>query len=310
MTIRRFFLSGTCLLALAIALPAHANSPRKNSPTLYVVETPGVGIVKASKRTEITGRNTKLTSPWGIARQALGDLVISNRELSHSEKPGRIVTLPAGKGNVTAKYVLQCKDFAPGGIAVDKDSNIWMTDYDSGAGGDVRAYPANATGCPAPLFQITGPHTQLNQPTAVAIDSKGRIIVANYLVGLTIYAPGSNGDVAPIATIKDSDTENSHIEGMTVDNHDNIWVTSYANASVLEFAPDANGNVAPIRKISGDRTQLDAPIGLAVDRKTGNIYVAAYGNAGVLEFAADAQGNVAPISTISGFTSPWGVVLH
>ena len=170
MNIHRTLRSGACLLVLTIALPTHAETPPGDSPTLYVADAEGVRIIKAGKMTQITGRKTKLTSPWSIERQRLGDLVVGNREISHSDIPGRIVTLPAGEGNVPAKYVLECKDFTPGDIALDKDSNIWMTDYDSN---DIRAYPANATGCPTPLVTIRGPHTQLDQPEGVAIDSKG-----------------------------------------------------------------------------------------------------------------------------------------
>jgi DNA-binding beta-propeller fold protein YncE len=307
MNIRRCLRHGACLLAVTIALPAHASASAGDSPTLYVADAEGLRIIKAGKMTQIAGRNTKLTSPWSIERQRLGDLVVANREISHSHIPGRIVTLPPGEGNVPAKYVLKCKDFTPGDIALDKDSNIWMTDYDSN---DVRAYPATANGCPAPLVTIRGPHTQLDQPEAVAIDSKGRIIVANYLSGIAIYAADANGDAAPIATIEGAETRNAHIEGLAVDSHDNLWVTSYANAAVYEFAPDARGAASPIRMLAGSLTQFSAPIGLAIDRKSGDIYVADYGTRAILEFAPDAQGNAAPIATITGPTFPWDVALH
>jgi len=307
MNICPFLRIGACLLILTIALPVQAGAPSGDSPTLYVADAEGLRIIKAGKMTQIAGRKTKLTSPWSIERQRLGDLVVGNREVSHSHIPGRIVTLPAGEGNVPAKYVLECKNFTPGDIALDRDSNIWMTDYDTN---DVRAYPATATGCPAPLVTIRGPHTQLAQPEAIAIDSKGRIIVANYLSGLTIYAPGASGDAAPIATIEDAQTKNAHIEGLAVDNHDNIWVTSYANSAVYEFAPDAKGAAVPIRQLSGSQTKLNDPIGLAIDRKSGDIYVADYGTRAILEFAPDAQGNAAPIATITGPTFPWDLTLH
>lgn len=307
MSIRRYLRHGVPLIVLAIALPAHADGPSGDSPTLYVVDAEGVRIIQDGKMTQIAGRNTKLTSPWSIERQRLGDLVVANREVSHSHIPGRIVTLPPGKGNVSAKYVLKCEDFTPGDIALDRDSNIWMTDYDTN---DVRAYPATATGCPTPLVTIRGPHTGLNQPEAVAIDSEGRIIVANYLSGITIYARGSSGDAAPVATIEDAETRNAHIEGLAVDNHDNIWVTSYANAAVYEFAADAKGAASPIRTLVGSQTQLSDPIGLAIDRKSGDIYVADYGTRAILEFAPDAQGDVAPIAKIAGSTFPWDLALH
>ncbi len=60
-------------------------------------------------------------------------------------------------------------------------------------------------------------------------------------------------------------------EGLAVDASDNIWITNYGAgdtpASVLEFDSNANGNVAPKRSIKGSGTQLNATIGLAIDRE-------------------------------------------
>jgi streptogramin lyase len=246
-----------------------------------------------------------MNSTVAIARQKLGDLVISNREVDG--EPGSIVTLPAGRGDVPAKFIIKCDGMTPWGIGVDADSNIWMTDYESN---DVREYAATADGCPAPLTTISGPHTGLDQPENVAVDRKGRIVVANYLKGILIFAPGSSGDVAPVMTLANSQVMNAHLEGMAIDAKNNIWVTSYANNAVLEFAANAKGNDAPIRVISGDKTQLSAPVGIALDRDSGDIYVAGYGTRAMLVFAPDANGNVAPIRQFDTGAFPFGVTVR
>jgi|KBSMisStandDraft_5_1062788.scaffolds.fasta_scaffold40982_1 DNA-binding beta-propeller fold protein YncE len=269
-----------CLLipVRAVAQTDRPRPPGANSPKIFVLHDDGsITIFRGARQTEISGRHTGMRSTVGIVRQKLGDLVVSNREVDG--RPGSIVTLPAGKGDVEAKFIIKCKGMTPWGTGLDADSNIWMTDYESN---DVREYAAAANGCPAPLATISGPHTGLNQPENVAIDRKGRIVVANYLSGIVIFAPGANGDATPVASLTNAQVMNAHLEGMAVDAKNNIWVTSYANNAVLEFAPDANGTAAPIRVISGDKTQLSAPVGIALDRDSGEIYVAAYGTRAML----------------------------
>ena len=267
-------------------------------PSIYLIQDgTHIEVFKGSREYSVAGKNTAMYSPIGIAVQQLGDIVYSNREGDH--RPGTIVTLPPGKGNVTAKYIIKCKGLTPWGVSLDADSNIWMTNYESN---EVRQYAADANGCPAPLSSIKGPHTELDNPQAVVVDRKGRIVVSNYLSGILVFAPGAHGDATPIAKITNSKVINAHLEGMTIDRHDNIWVTSYAFARIMEFAPNANGADEPKRLIEGDKTQLTVPIGIAVDRRSGEIYVADYGTHAALVFAPDANGNVAPIRSFgAGF---------
>jgi DNA-binding beta-propeller fold protein YncE len=270
--------------------------PPAHTPTIYVnQDATHIEVYKGDHSYSIAGKDTAMYSPIGLAVQALGDVVYSNRE--GDQRPGTIVTLPPGKGDVTAKYIIKCKDLTPWGVSIDADSNIWMTNYETN---EVRQYAANANGCPAPLTSIKGPHTQLDNPQMAVVDSKGRIVVSNYLTGIVIFAPGAHGDATPIANITNPKIISAHIEGMAVDRKDNIWVTSYAKGQVYEFAPDANGTDAPKRTLAGRNTKLYVPIGIAIDRRTGEIYIADYGTHAVLVFAPDANGNVAPIRTFAG----------
>jgi hypothetical protein len=303
-----------CIIAAACLL-AHASSgaqarvmqlPASKPPRIFVLHDNGtITIFRGTRQKQISGPHTGMNSPVAIARQKLGDLVVSNREVDGD--PGSIVTLPMGKGDVQAKFILKCDGMTPWGIGLDADSNIWMTDYESG---DVREYAATADGCPAPLAVISGPHTGLDLPENVAVDRNGRIVVADYLNGIRIFAPGANGDATPVATLTNSQVVNAHLEGMAVDSKDHIWVTSYANAAVLEFAAKAKGNDPPVRVISGDKTQLCAPVGIALDRNTGEIYVAAYGARAMLVFAADAKGNAAPVRQFDTGAFPFGVTVR
>jgi len=296
-----------CLLASGLNVgPAGATqSPGPRPPQIIVLHDSGtITIFRGDRQRQISGPHTGMHSTVAIARQKLGDLVVSNREVDG--KPGSIVTLPSGKGDVQAKFIIKCNGMTPWGIGLDSASNIWMTDYESN---DVRAYAATADGCPAPLATISGPHTGLDQPENVAIDRNGRIVVANYLKGILIFAPGANGDASPVATLTNPQVMSAHLEGMAIDAKNNIWVTSYANAAVLEFAANSKGNDAPIRVIAGDKTELSAPVGIAVDHKSGEIYVAGYGTRAMLVFAPDANGNVAPIRSFDQGNFPFGVTI-
>jgi DNA-binding beta-propeller fold protein YncE len=275
-----------------------ATASNVRAPTIYVLQDGGtIQVYHRARQWAIVGPDTGLEAVIDIKRQALGDLVVSNRDTDSG--PGSIVTLPDGRGNVSATSIIQCDSFSPWGIGVDIDSNIWMTNYESN---EVREYAATADGCPAPLAQISGTDTGLDIPLNVGVDRNGRIIVSNYLSGILIFAPGSNGNVSPVAKITNSRVINAHLEGMSIDRRNNIWLTSYANSEVMEFGSKAKGNDAPKRVISGPKTQLASPVGIAFDRKTGEIYVANYGGRAVLVFASDASGDVAPIRQFaSGF---------
>jgi hypothetical protein len=63
----------------------------------------------------------------------------------------------------------------------------------------------------APIDTITGPNTGLDQPQGIALDGASRIYVVNSAVTshqyrITVYSPGSSGDVVPAATIAGSNT--------------------------------------------------------------------------------------------------------
>lgn len=283
------------LLAACLTSSAQADGPRAT----YIVDGSAILIFHDGKVSRIEGRRTGLGSAVSIARQTLGDLVVSNRG-SHDGAPGSIVTLPPRKGNAQARFVISCEAMSPWGIALDADSNIWMTDYDTD---EVRAYPANADGCPAPLATIKGAHTLLDKPQVVAIDGKGRIVVVNYLSGVLVFAPGADGDVAPIAQIP---LGSAHVEGIALDAGDHIWVSEYANQKIVEFAAGAK-KTAPLRTIEGAATGLVAPVGLAIERTTGKVYVADYGARRVAVYAAGAQGNAAPIAVFDRGGFPFAI---
>jgi hypothetical protein len=162
-------------------------------------------------------------------------------------------------------------------------------------------FRARADGKIAQVQEIGGDKTDLNLP-GVAVDAHRNIYatgVGYYGTGggtVTVYAPGSNGDVRPLRTISGSKT-GLDAHGIAVDARGKIYVVN--STSVTVYAAGSNGNVKPSRTISGPRTGLASPNGIAVDAHD-DIYVMNSGTPAITVYAAGAHGNVAPVQTISG----------
>jgi hypothetical protein len=116
---------------------------------------------------------------------------VTRRELSleglqvsdfRTTKPGSRVQIPVdSKGNI---YV------ANAGFQADQSDNS----------ASITAYPAGSSGNVTPVVVIRGDRTAVDHPVGVALDQSGRVylISAN---GMAVYAPGANGNAAPIAKL-------------------------------------------------------------------------------------------------------------
>ncbi len=198
------------------------------------------------------------------------------------------------------------------GIAVSGSGTTFAVNYNA-TPETVTAYDGDwANGNTAPSKTLSGAATGLSDPYDVAVDSSGRMYVANLNNDITVYAANwAGGNTAPIRTITEygSNTQLVDALALTVKDDGTIYVVQNRNSGmfgyvgdVLVYGPTANGDVAPIQVISGGanagNTGLDYASGIAVD-DDGLIYVAA-GSSGVKVFAANASGNATPVKTLSG----------
>jgi hypothetical protein len=175
---------------------------------------------------------------------------------------------------------------SPNGIAVDARKDIYVMNSPSSSGGTpaVTVYAAGSHGNVAPIQTIAGPSTTFVEPSGIAVDRSDAIYVTSCtatngcgvggIVGaLLVFAPGANGDVAPIRTIAGPNTGLAQAGLIALDASANIYVTQYYsnyNGSctmafgeivVLVFAAGANGDAGPIQEFqSADCT----PAGIAV----------------------------------------------
>ena len=197
------------------------------------------------------------------------------------------------------------------------DPTFFVTDDDSDA---VTAYTSATNGDVAP--QSSAP-TGLSEPQFVAVDGNGKIYATNpFTMSITIYAKGSSGDVAPLATIGGSNTGLNFPVGIALDSSGKIYVTNCPSCSSNSGTPSVTVypalgsstgmlNESPSATISGGSTGLMSPEGIAVDSTSGDIYVADSAAASVFVYSGGSSGNVAPSATISGGTtglmSPKGI---
>lgn len=180
------------------------NASSNDSVTVYAASATG----DARPIATIEGGNTKLSNPAGIALDSKGNIYVANQPF------GSITVYDAGSnGNVmpTAIITGSATGLAnPTGIALDSSGNIYVADRGDQNGGNIMVYPAGSDGNVKPSATISGSRTGLVIPWGIALGSDGKIYVANcgscvhdhkVRDRITVYASGSNGNVAPSATI-------------------------------------------------------------------------------------------------------------
>src|SRR5208282_1352279 len=117
-----------------------------------------------------------------------------------------IVVFAAGStGNATPTTVISGSNTGlatPTGIALDSSDDIYVTNAVSAPAASVLEFAAGSTGNMAPTSSISGSNTGLSVPFGIALDAADNIYVANSGVSgvlgnsITVYAPGSSGNVA------------------------------------------------------------------------------------------------------------------
>jgi hypothetical protein len=131
-------------------------------------------------------------------------------------------------------------------------------------------------------------------------DPVGTEYVANYGANaILVFAPGANGNVAPIRTISGPGTGISGPADVAVDAAGDVYSSNYNNSTITEYAPGASGNATPIKTIGGSNTGLASndDMSLAPD---GTLYVGNASSGSIVIFAPGANGNVVPIRELSG----------
>ena len=181
---------------------------------------------------------TRLDDPSGLAVDHDGNLYVVN-----SGSQSIAVYGPHADGNVPPIRTIsgeKTKLDSPQGIALNAAGKIYVTNdggIGPGAADSINVYAPNTNGNVAPIATIAGPNTQLKLPQGIAVDSDGKIYVAN---------DGNLEDPAEDASRYDDRPRADPANSITV------------------YPPGSHGNVAPIARINGPLTGLGHPMGIAV----------------------------------------------
>jgi hypothetical protein len=136
-------------------------------------------------------------------------------------------------------------------------------------------------------------------------DPQGTIYVADAGTNaIDVFAPGSNGDVAPERVIKGPDTGISAPADVKVNAAGDVFVSNNGANSITEYSPGASGDASPICTIGGADTDLYQVDDMSLE-PDGTLVVGdlsdEHGNNGaVVVIPPGACGDVAPVETIAG----------
>jgi DNA-binding beta-propeller fold protein YncE len=154
----------------------------------------------------------------------------------------------------------------------------------------------------APLRSVRGPHTLMADPHGIYIDeTHNEIFVANH----GNYRPA---ELITSYTAYDARESRQERSGNTFSE---TARGNFVGSSITVYDGDAKGDAAPLRTITGPLSQVDWPMGVAVDEANNELIVANNGDNSVLVFARTATGNTQPKRIIrgalTGIKGPMGV---
>ncbi len=280
----------------------------------------------------ISGSNTQLYAPEGIAVDASGNMYVANiYPFSGSVGYGSVTIYAAGgTGNVAPIAVISGPSTGldhPSGIALDPvngDIYVANVDLSHAAKASITIYSPGANGNVAPIGVIKGASTGLICPGGLALDASGNIYVPNTNINcncpskcgvnnrsITVYSAGSHGNTAPTRKISGSKTKLHEPNQLALDSRLRIWVVNALGDQYKDwvnvYAAAANGNVGPKRLFYGTKPQLSCPEGIALDASD-NVYVANCVSDPLINvYAAGSFGDIAPNATIQGsYTELYG----
>ncbi len=273
-----------------------------------------------------------MAAPRGIARDVSGRIYVTNSAIN-------TITVYAAdaNGNVPPTAIIGGPDTGlnqPTGIALDASGKIYVL---NGGENQISVYAPLGVGTgildEAPESIIAGSQTLLSGPMGIAVDSLGNIYIVNgtggpglpgsgYPTGVvTVYAAGSEGNVAPVKTISGATTGLINPGSIALDRSGDIYVANVGvtfydgtgehtyEPSITIYSAGSTGNAEPIARITGKNVVLGEQPSMAVD-SSGNLYVT---TGSVSVYPAGSDGDVPPAVTIvgsdTGLETPNGVVL-
>jgi sugar lactone lactonase YvrE len=241
-----------------IALDSSGNIYVANGSTSSVLVYPALrgstGLLNEAPTAYISGSNTGLSDPIGIALDPSGNIYVADSGAA------AVLVYPAlgsstgflDEAPTAAISGSNTSLVAPFGIALDSSCNIYIGDNGAIS---VFVYPAlgSSTGMlnEAPTATISGSNTGLNGsgPEGIALDSSGNIYVAaGFAASVFVYPAGSAGNVTPIATISGPQTQLDEPQFIAIQNVESVstptpTATASATATPTATATPSLGRI-------------------------------------------------------------------
>lgn len=225
---------------------------------VYIM-TSGVGILSfaygATGSATPSTTLTTVTDGWGLAVDPSDNLVVTDyiHNLVDFFAPGTNggaapIKQIAGSGT-QINYPYQAAFDGSGNLYVlNANSPSSITEYSA------ASIAGTGTINASPSAVVTSSTSALDGPEGLAVDSTGRIYVGNSSNNtISVFAPGSNGIVSPVATLSGSSIGFSIDQAtIAVDSSNDFYVaSSNSSNAVYVFAPVTSSAQTPIRTITG-----------------------------------------------------------
>jgi DNA-binding beta-propeller fold protein YncE len=190
----------------------------------------------------LQGDRTRLADPHGIAFDAKRGLIfVTNHGSTHQVRSdaGDVLSAEQRKERLSLVNWPLEREFAVPGSGRTLPPAITV-------------YAKNVSGDAAPVRVITGPRTQLNWPTGIAVDpERGDLYVTNDTTSsILVFDADASGDVAPRRVLKGPKTGLKNPTGIALDfKHGEFWVANFGGHTATAYPLNAQGDLAPLRTI-------------------------------------------------------------
>jgi 6-phosphogluconolactonase (cycloisomerase 2 family) len=229
-----------------------------NGPSVLIFDGISTKSGNIAPTRSIIGANTQFVTPSSIALDKGRDLLyVADGAEIDVFSPASTVN---GDASPTRDIITSFNNIQQ--VFVDATNDrLYLTDA---ASNTVAVYDnaSTLTGAATPTRSITGAQTQLAQPSGMAIDSSGNLIVTNQGNGtVTVYsnAATATGNQAPVATIGGAATTLSSPAQLIKSSAANeVYIADSTADEVVVFSGIAglSGNASPTRSIAGAATTL------------------------------------------------------